>query len=73
MPLYLTTTCETCGSTIGFSNKSSHVCYWERNAKDPNTKLNLNHQTHNKRTGDMCYCGGNPDCRKCGGSGRITS
>lgn len=71
MALRLTTTCDKCGSTIDLDKKDKHLCYRERNYNNDSVKLRIHHQAHNKRLGDMCFCGGNIDCKRCGGSGRI--
>ena len=71
MALRLTTTCDKCGSKIDFGKKNEHVCYRERNYNNESIKVKIHHQIHNKKPGDICFCGGNPDCRHCGGSGRI--
>ena len=66
------TTCDTCGSKIDRGKKDIHRHYWERNYDNDSVNLRLHHQAHNKKLGDMCFCGGcNPDCKRCGGSGRI--
>ena len=61
-----------CRSKGPLENIKDHVHYYDRNHDNDPVKLELKHRTPDRKAGDMCTCGGNQDCRKCGGTGRIS-
>ena len=60
-----------CRMTGWMENLKTHRCLDQRDHSDDPVKIEIKHQAHSKRAGDLCYCGGNPDHGLCGGTGRI--
>ena len=60
--------CE-CGSKYPAGRSHTHLR--DRNHENDPVKPELTHRVRNKKRGDMCSCGGNQDCKYCGGKGRI--
>jgi hypothetical protein len=63
--------CSKCDLTYLLNKPHIHLS--DRNHDDDPVKKELRNQAHPKRPGDLCYCGGNPDHVRCGGTGRIIS
>jgi hypothetical protein len=66
------TWCKKCGSKLLATELKNHKCYSDRNYDNESIHLKQTHLVQGKRKGDFCSCGGNQDCRRCGGSGRIS-
>lgn len=72
---YGITKCPRCGSSLKFGGPyqtlDQHICYSERDHQNDPVKPEESHRISPKKAGDICRCGGNQDCRYCGGTGII--
>jgi hypothetical protein len=56
-----------CDSLVTIQKDKPHTCYSMKDHSEDEVKPELTHKMRSLNRGDLCSCGGNQDCRYCGG------